>query len=103
MFTFSENRVSSLNGKTIDVGSNPISLYFIINNLKFNKMDKIIITEPTKPCTLHSIIGSVFTMQSNKWKVKTKGVNGMYGVECQNHNHSFISMHIDEISELLDK
>ena len=56
-----------------------------------------------QPCTLHSVIGSVFTMQSNKWKVKTKGVNGMYGVECQNHNHSFISLHIDEINELLDK
>ena len=25
-----------------------------------------------QPYTLHSVIGSVFTMQSNKWKVKTK-------------------------------
>ncbi len=56
-----------------------------------------------QPYTLHSVIGSVFIMQSNKWKVKTKGVNGMYGVECQNHNRSFISMHIDDINELLGK
>jgi len=56
-----------------------------------------------QPRTLHSVIGSVFIMQGNKWKVKTKGVNDMYGVECQKHNHSFISMHIDEINELLGK
>ena len=32
----------------------------VSNKLKLNKMNKITITEPTKPCTIHDVSGSVF-------------------------------------------